>query len=198
MNLSPASPVTIESDGHANVTATANAIGGQYTVSASTAGAAAPASFILTNIQTTLVVNTLADDPSGPTPGYTTLRDAISLADADTANQYVITFSVMGTIDLLGLLPKLDGNIVINGPGAATLKIQPNPSDVDPVFVVEAGDTANTSLSGMTITGGEAARRSRELRAAINRELHFHRQHRQLRCSNRQRWNADRHQQHLH
>jgi len=48
-NLSPSSPVTIGSNGQASVTATANAIGGQYTVSASTAGAAAPASFVLTN-----------------------------------------------------------------------------------------------------------------------------------------------------
>ena len=84
-NLSTTGPVTIGSNGQASVTATANAIGGQYTVSASTAGAAAPASFVLTN-QTTLVVNTLADDPSGPTPGYTTLRDAITQADFDTAN----------------------------------------------------------------------------------------------------------------
>ena len=48
-NLSTSSPVTIGSNGQASVTATANAIGGQYTVSASTAGAAAPASFVLTN-----------------------------------------------------------------------------------------------------------------------------------------------------
>ena len=39
-SLSLSSPVTIGSNGQASVTATANAIGGQYTVSASTAGAA--------------------------------------------------------------------------------------------------------------------------------------------------------------
>src|SRR5208337_2619199 len=121
--LSSSSPVTIGSNDQASVTATANAIGGQYTVSASTAGAAVPASFVLTN-QTTLVVNTLADDPSGPTPGYTTLRDAITQADFDTANAYVITFSVTGTIDLTSPLPDLDNNIDLDGPGASDLTVQ--------------------------------------------------------------------------
>jgi hypothetical protein len=33
-----------------------------------------------------LTVNTLADDPSGPIAGQTTLRDAITQADADTTS----------------------------------------------------------------------------------------------------------------
>jgi hypothetical protein len=121
--LSTTNPVTIGSNGQASVMATANAIGGQYTVSASTAGAAAPASFVLTN-QTTLTVNTLADYPSGPIPGYTTLRDAITQADSDTANPYVITFSVTGTIDLTSPLPALNNDINLDGPGASDLTVQ--------------------------------------------------------------------------
>ena len=57
----------------------------------------------IVNQNTALTVNTLADDSSGATHGYTTLRDAITLANADTTNQYVITFSVTGTIDLTTL-----------------------------------------------------------------------------------------------
>jgi len=45
-----ANPATIGSDGTASVTATANSTGGDYTVSAAAAGAAAPVDFGLTNI----------------------------------------------------------------------------------------------------------------------------------------------------
>lgn len=102
-----------------------------------------------------LTVNTLVDDPGGSVSGQTTLRDAINQADADLDNHYVVKIEVKGTIEVLGLLPRLDGNIVINGPGAANLKIQLNTNDIAPVFVAQQGETANTSLSGMTITGGE-------------------------------------------
>jgi Planctomycete extracellular len=71
-----------------------------------------------------LTVNTLADDPTGvPISGYTTLRDAITQADnGATSNQYVVTFSVSGTIDLTSPLPDLDNNIDnidVEGPGAS-------------------------------------------------------------------------------
>ncbi len=68
--LSPTGPVTIGSNGQASLTATANAIGGQYTVSASTAGAAAPAAFVLTNqfLSQTISFGPLAGQTYGVTP----------------------------------------------------------------------------------------------------------------------------------
>src|SRR5271157_4409679 len=93
-----------------------------------------------------LSVNTLADDPSGPIPKQTTLRDAITQADADTANKYVIKLAVKGTIDLTSALPDLDNSITIKGPGASKLTIQ------NEQFIIDKGNTVN--LSGMTITKG--------------------------------------------
>ncbi len=73
-----------------------------------------------------LTVNTLADDPTAPVAGQTTLRDAITAADAgSTANKYVIKFAVDGTIALTSVLPNLTNNIVIKGPGAGELAIEP-------------------------------------------------------------------------
>jgi len=102
-----------------------------------------------------LSVNTLADDPSGPTPGNTTLRDAITQADGGTGNQYVIKFAVKGTIDLTSALPALDNNIAIKGPGAKNLTVQRDPT-ASPfrIFTVDAGETV--SISRLTIAGGNA------------------------------------------
>ena len=60
-----------------------------------------------------LTVNTLADDPNGPISGYTTLRDAITQANASTDSQEVINFAsgLQGTIDLTQALPDLNNNI---------------------------------------------------------------------------------------
>ena len=105
-----------------------------------------------------LTVNTLADDPTGvPISGYTTLRDAINQADADTANQYVINFAsgLQGTMDLTSSLPDLSNNIYLQGPGALDLTVQRLSSAPDfSVFTVDSGATVN--LSGMTISGGDA------------------------------------------
>ena len=67
-----------------------------------------------------LAVTTLSDS------GVGTLRDAITKADADTANQYVIKFSVSlpGTIDLKSALPDLNNDIDIEGLGASDLTVQ--------------------------------------------------------------------------
>ncbi|MGO9600995.1 MAG: right-handed parallel beta-helix repeat-containing protein [Isosphaeraceae bacterium] len=102
-----------------------------------------------------LTVNTPADDPVAPVAGQATLRDAINQADADLGNQYCVKIEAKGTIDLAGALPRLSGNIAINGPGAAKLKIQYNPGDIGSIFFVQRGDTDNNSISGMTITAGE-------------------------------------------
>ena len=106
-----------------------------------------------------LSVNTLVDDPSGPTSGSTTLtlRDAITQADADLADSYVINFAsgLQGTIDLTSALPDLCNNIALNGPGASDLTVQRLSRAPDfSVFTVDSGVTV--SLSGVTITGGNA------------------------------------------
>jgi hypothetical protein len=100
-----------------------------------------------------LTVNTLGDDPSGPIAGQTTLRDAITQADAGTGNSYVIKFAVKGTIDFTSALLDLSNNITIKGPGASDLTVQRDPNAVPfSIFTVDSGVTV--SLSGMTISGG--------------------------------------------
>jgi hypothetical protein len=102
-----------------------------------------------------LTVNTLADDPSSPIPGYTTLRDAITEADAGPLNKYVISFAVTGTIDVISSLPDLSNHIDIDGPGASNLTVQRDPYAAPfSVFTVDSGVTAN--FSGLTIAGGNA------------------------------------------
>ena len=97
--------------------------------------------------------NTLADDPGGSVAGQTTLRDAITEADAGlTANKYVIRFAVDGTIALANRLPDLANNIVIKGPGAANLTIQGD--NAFTIFTVDNGEIVK--ISGMTIEGGKA------------------------------------------
>jgi len=71
-----------------------------------------------------LTVTTLADDPVTPISGQTTLRDAITQANASTATSQVITFAVDGTIDLTKPLPALNNNISLEGPGASDLTVQ--------------------------------------------------------------------------
>ena len=105
--------------------------------------------------QLSLTVNTLADDPSGNIPGYTTLRDAITQANASTDSQEVINFAsgLQGTIDLTQALPDLKNNIDLEGPGAKNLTVQRDSSAPDfSVFTVDTGATVN--LSGLTISGG--------------------------------------------
>ena len=100
-----------------------------------------------------LTVNTLADDPGCSVAGQTTLRDAITAADAgSTANKYVIKFAVDGTISLTAPLPALTGNIAIKGPGATNLLIlSGNPTFASSVFNVSSNATA--AVSGLTIEG---------------------------------------------
>ena len=105
-----------------------------------------------------LTVTTLADDPATSILGQVTLRDAITMADADsTANRYVINFAsgLQGTIDLTSALPALNNNIAIQGPGASNLTVQRDSTAPDfSVFTVNSGWT--DTISELTITGGDA------------------------------------------
>ena len=102
-----------------------------------------------------ITVTTLADDPIVPFQDITSLRDAINHADSGSAsNQYIINFSVSGSIAMLDALPNLNNNISIEGPGASSLTVERLGSSVFPVFTVGNGDTVN--ISGITIADGDA------------------------------------------
>ena len=113
-----------------------------------------------TPIPINLTVTTLADDPSGSIPGYTTLRDAITEANeanaATPTNQEVINFApgLQGTIDLTSALPDLGNNISIEGPGASSLTVQRDSAALPfSVFTVDSGETV--TVCGMTIAGSD-------------------------------------------
>ena len=105
-----------------------------------------------------IAVTTLADDPTKLIRGQTTLRDAITLADANAnANvyRYAITFDVKGTIKLAQALPDLTDAIGIVGPGVTIqqnteFSINSNTGLPFSVLTVDAGAVA--SLSGMSFT----------------------------------------------
>ncbi|MGO8949904.1 MAG: hypothetical protein ACLQUY_20060 [Ktedonobacterales bacterium] len=106
-----------------------------------------------------LLVDTLSDDPSGPVAGQTTLRDAITAADAgNAADKYVIKFAVDGTIALQAPLPDLSGNISIKGPGEANLTVQGggpiSPINTSLWSVFETNGLVK--ISGLTITDGNS------------------------------------------
>jgi hypothetical protein len=98
----------------------------------------------------TLQVTTLAD--SGPG----TLRAAITQANSDRANEYVIDIAAPGTIALESALPDLNNQIDLEGLGAGTSTVQPDPALSPPVriFTVDAG--ATVKIAGLRITGGDA------------------------------------------
>jgi hypothetical protein len=99
-------------------------------------------------------VNTLGDDPYGPTqPNTVTLRDAIETGNNVTPVPQ-ITFidnqtgqNLGGTITLQAALPAITRSYNIVGPGASTLAVSGNNSYG--LFTVGGGVTS--SISGLTI-----------------------------------------------
>jgi uncharacterized repeat protein (TIGR01451 family)/CSLREA domain-containing protein len=92
-----------------------------------------------------------------------TLRAAIQEANSSPSDD-VVSFSLApnSTITLLTSLPDLgdnpnSGNLVINGPGAATLKVErdSNAATQFRILTVPAGKTVD--ISGLTISGGDSA-----------------------------------------
>ena len=100
-----------------------------------------------------LTVSSLADTGAG------TLRSAITTADAgDPTDSYVINITAPGTITLESALPDLSGDITITGlgtgVGGSTVRRDPGQATPFRVFTVDPG--ATVSLTGLTITGGNA------------------------------------------
>ena len=155
-----ATTVTIAS-GSVSVTATANTTAGNYAVTATAAGVLAPAFFSLYNLTPSLLVNTTSD-PSTPSIGLISLREAIAYADS-LAGVQTVAFSstVFGTtaqtITLTGGALNLtknagvSGSVTILGAGANLLSISGN--NVSRVFTLYGG---GATLQSLTITGGNA------------------------------------------
>jgi hypothetical protein len=101
-------------------------------------------------------VNTLADDPYGPSqPNTVTLRDAIETGNNDGPPAPQITFIdnqtgeyLSGTISLQAALPAIEESYNIDGPGAALLTVNGN---ANAGFILDAGKT--DTLSGATLSG---------------------------------------------
>ena len=144
---------TLSATGTVTVPAAANNIAGSYSVSATATGITIPASFSLTNLPATLVVNNPTDTPVA---GETDLRQAITLANSLTGANTITfdptVFATPQTITLNGTqlsLTNTTGTETITGP-AAGVTISGN--HTSGVFLVNASVTA--SISGLTISGG--------------------------------------------
>ena len=139
--------------GMADVTAAANATTGQYTVTATGAGAE-PAAFVLRNVS--LVVTTTQDETDN-TDGLVSLREAIASASF-VPGPNTITFdqAVFGSTSQIitladGPLSLTDTETTtIAGPGAKLLTISGN--NANQVFDIEGGSVA---ISGLTVSGGK-------------------------------------------
>ena len=106
-----------------------------------------PRSPLRTEVATTPVVNSLADDGDGTcTDTKCTLRDAIAFANPGAT----ITFSVTGSIILAHGELLIDKDLTIDGAGADQLRVNGAASSRD--FEIAAG--ATVSLSGLTMENG--------------------------------------------
>ena len=112
----------------------------------------------------TINVDTLADEQITNT--QCSLREAIINANADDQSGSsdcepgiggdVISIGVTGTVTLTAELPVLSSNIEIVGPGADQLTVtRPDTAEHFRIFTV-TGDTTVVTISGMTISNGNA------------------------------------------
>jgi CSLREA domain-containing protein len=148
------------SGGQASVTATANSTGGSYNVTATVNGSAS-VTFALTNgdaASLASLVVTTNSDTSTLFDGLTSLREALAYATSKPGAATITfdpgVFATAQTITLNTQLPALadSSGITITGPGANLLTIDGN--KLGRVFEIAAGATA--SISGLTISGGNA------------------------------------------
>src|SRR5262245_36799354 len=108
------------------------------------------------DLLSTFVVNTLSD--SLGVPGSLSLRDAITQANAAGGGN-TITFAVTGTISLdnaAGALPTIRDDLIIQGPGAASLTVQrPSSAAAFRIFVIARAFTV--TIADLTLSGGTEA-----------------------------------------
>jgi hypothetical protein len=119
-----------------------------------------------------LVISTLADSGAGSL--REALLDANAAAGADTIT---FTAGLTGTIDVLSDLPRLTGGIDLQGPGASVITIDGGwteaggDSSGNALFVLDqlyVADGAST-ISGVTISGGNAANNENDAGGAIQK-----------------------------
>jgi hypothetical protein len=98
-------------------------------------------------------VNSLAD-PSDP--GHTTLRDAITSANANPGSTITFASGLSGTITLDGTeLPIITAPTTITGPGASQITVSGN--NASGIFHLEPTNQGDpVSISGLTISGGDS------------------------------------------
>ncbi len=145
--------------GQAEVTATANSTPGNYTVSASAAGAGTT-SFALSNTEKPSLRITTLSDVVNPFDNLTSLREAVAYANAHPGpDTIVFDPTALGkrprTIRLIGgpLVLTDPATTTIIGPGARKLTIQGKGKSL--IFDIEGGSLA---LSGVTIISGNAGK----------------------------------------
>jgi predicted outer membrane repeat protein len=105
-----------------------------------------------------LIVTTTNDDLASD--GKTSLREAIAFANTRTGAD-VIEFALTGTsphtIQLTKALPRLESNIVLQGPGANALTVR-GEGTIDPYGIFSIGSTSmngpSVKISGLTISNG--------------------------------------------
>jgi hypothetical protein len=102
-----------------------------------------------------LTVNTLNDDPNGPMPGQTTLRDAINTADqaANAGSTIQFQAGLNGIIQLQAVLPDLSQNMTIQGPGHNVLSVN-GVGAQNPFRVFEVDPNKTVTISGLQIANG--------------------------------------------
>ncbi len=127
-------------------------------------GCTGPQAYALTISQSfaVITVNSLADTAIAG-DGQCTLREALNNANAGGqttagdcnagAVSTTIAFSVTGVINLSGLLPLINSDVVINGPGASQLDVHRSTGGNYAIFNINSGKTV--TLSGLTISNGQ-------------------------------------------
>lgn len=95
------------------------------------------------------VVTTLADAGPG------SLRDAIALANAAPGPDS-ISFAKTGTVTLTTGKLLVTDSLAVNGPGATLLTV--NGNNAGSIFVLDGPGVLDVAISGLTLTGGDAAK----------------------------------------
>ncbi len=160
-----AGTATIGANGTASVVAADNSIAGSYIVTAAASGAA-PVSFDLTNLASSLVSNYTVNSTSGGFSGsgtsgtlpyviFLTNADANPSSDGAEIQFDSSVFSSPQTITLGAtlVLSETWGPIVIDGPGTGPVTV----SGGGTVTVIQVDSGVTSTLSGLTISGGSTA-----------------------------------------
>ncbi len=102
-------------------------------------------------LNSTITVTTAADDPNGPIQGQTTLRDAITLADANPGSEIDFNIGTVGsaqTISVQSALPTITAQVYING-------LSQGGSGNTTQLITLNGTNAGSSSDGLLLQGSK-------------------------------------------